>query len=349
MKEIRKINQVVATECAVSSPEYRDGQDDLKGMLGDFDSEPGYYKQVIKPMLTAGHENELVYWLKELGLIKNEFFCPKAQTGACMKMMSWTQARGNDMYQWKCSRCDEKRSIREDSIFLNVKCSFKNAIRILLAWSKGNDIDSMALMLGIKRQVVSMMYKKAGLVAQKYITYNTSEWSLGGPGKIVLVDSYPEMCLGSTEMREPKPILCIAEVKTFPQKYWFELLQPYRRTNQEHLQVVRKHILSSVKRIVAPGSVLIVPSNSILCSHADFMDLKYLYPLIIGTDDLGRHDNEHRTISGILDTIWREAVNICEEAQRYGHELISQYIIGRMWRQRYGNNAFEMLVYQLGL
>nr|CAH7742727.1 unnamed protein product [Callosobruchus chinensis] len=300
-------------------------------------------------MLTAGHENELVYWLKELGLIKNEFFCPKAQTGACMKMMSWTQARGNDMYQWKCSRCDEKRSIREDSIFLNVKCSFKNAIRILLAWSKGNDIDSMALMLGIKRQVVSMMYKKAGLVAQKYITYNTSEWSLGGPGKIVLVDSYPEMCLGSTEMREPKPILCIAEVKTFPQKYWFELLQPYRRTNQEHLQVVRKHILSSVKRIVAPGSVLIVPSNSILCSHADFMDLKYLYPLIIGTDDLGRHDNEHRTISGILDTIWREAVNICEEAQRYGHELISQYIIGRMWRQRYGNNAFEMLVYQLGL
>nr|CAH7758453.1 unnamed protein product [Callosobruchus chinensis] len=234
-------------------------------------------------MLTAGHENELVYWLKELGLIKNEFFCPKAQTGACMKMMSWTQARGNDMYQWKCSRCDEKRSIREDSIFLNVKCSFKNAIRILLAWSKGNDIDSMALMLGIKRPVVSMMYKKAGLVAQKYITYNTSEWSLGGPGKIVLVDSYPEMCLGSTEMREPKPILCIAEVKTFPQKYWFELLQPYRRTNQEHLQVVRKHILSSVKRIVAPGSVLIVPSNSILCGHADFMDLKYLYPLIIGT------------------------------------------------------------------
>nr|CAI5842579.1 unnamed protein product [Callosobruchus analis] len=342
MKEIRKINQVVETECA-------DNQDDLKDMLGDFDSEPGYYKQVIKPMLIAGHENELVYWLKELGLIKNEFFCPNARTGTCLKMMSWTQARNNDMYQWKCNGCDEKRSIREDSIFLNVKCSFKNAIRILLAWSKGSDIDSMALMLGVKRPVVSMLYKKAGLVAQKYITYNTSEWTVGGPGKIVLVDTYPEMCLGSTETREPKPILCIAEVKTFPQKYWFELLQPYRRTNQEHLQLVRKHILSSVKRIVAPGSILIVPSTSILCGYEDFLDLKYLYPLIISTDDLGRHDDQHRTISGILDIIWREAVNICEEAQGYGHELISQYIIGRMWRQRYGNNAFEMLVYQLGL
>lgn len=110
-------------------------------------SEPGYFQQVIRPMLSPGRENELVFWLKEIGLIKNIQKCKNAGVDNCF-MMSWKNTRGNDMYQWKCNGCLDKKSIRVDSVFNNVRCSFKDAIRIILGWCKGTDIDSMAAMLG---------------------------------------------------------------------------------------------------------------------------------------------------------------------------------------------------------
>lgn len=113
-----------------------------------FLSEPRYFQQVIRPMLSPGHENELVYWLREIGLIKNSQKCKNSGTDNCT-MMSWTSTnRGIDMYQWKCNGCSMRKSIRTDSVFDNVRCSFKDAIRIILGWCKGTDIDSMAAMLG---------------------------------------------------------------------------------------------------------------------------------------------------------------------------------------------------------
>lgn len=99
-------------------------------------------------MLNPGHENELVYWLKDLGLIKSSQSCVNSTADTNCSKMSWTVARINDMYQWKCNSCSLKKSIREESIFVNVKCSFKNSIRILLGWCKGIDIDSMIELLG---------------------------------------------------------------------------------------------------------------------------------------------------------------------------------------------------------
>ena len=114
-------------------------------------SEPGYYYQVIRSMLTPGHETELIYWLKSFGLIPNTQICNNAKVNEdCNKVMEWIPVKTIDYYQWKCKNCCEKKSIRENSVFQDVRCNFKNSIRILLGWCKGYDVDTMANILGKK-------------------------------------------------------------------------------------------------------------------------------------------------------------------------------------------------------
>lgn len=111
-------------------------------------SEPGFYQQVIRPMLAPGHEKELISWLKEIGLLPQSQKCKNADVNEfCNAPMRWTPARIIDSYQWKCLSCLQKRTIRDDSVFHNIKCKFKDAIRVMLGWCKENDEDMMANML----------------------------------------------------------------------------------------------------------------------------------------------------------------------------------------------------------
>lgn len=75
--------------------------------------------------------------------------CASTNESCLNKTMNWVPAkRVQDLYQWQCNGCMGKRTIRENSIFDNVKCTFTNAVRIILGWCKGIDIDYMANMLG---------------------------------------------------------------------------------------------------------------------------------------------------------------------------------------------------------
>lgn len=135
--------------------------------------------------------------------------------------------------------------------------------------------------------------------------------------------------------------------QTVPQRYWLETLGNYPRNNTDHTSM-KTHILKAITEIVNPGSILIVPSESKYCSYKDIVGLKDSYPLIVQTGDLERHNNDHQNLLDNLQTIWKGVVDICEEAQYYGLDYIQEFIIGNMWRRRYENTSFEMLVYQIG-
>lgn len=96
-------------------------------------------------MLAPGQESELIIWLKSVGLIPQNQKCKNAsKNDNCNIPMSWVPVSNQDIYQWKCLGCMEKRKIRDDSIFHNIRCRFKDAIRLLLGWSKGNSHEMMA-------------------------------------------------------------------------------------------------------------------------------------------------------------------------------------------------------------
>ncbi|KAJ8964514.1 hypothetical protein NQ314_004809 [Rhamnusium bicolor] len=285
MKGVTKTNNIL-------SPDYDKSycnEMDSKTLLM-FDSEPGYY-QVISPMLAPGHENELICWLKSFGLIKSEQICKKAiKSKNCSHMMRWKSTKDEDLYQWQCSGCLGRRSIRNESIFDGANCSFRNAIRILLAWCKGYDIETVANML------------------VKSPTKSSS---------------------------------------SIPQKYWLEILPCFDMNNMEQILDQKRHILKTIETLVLPGSILITPFSSTLCSYDDFECLRTLYPTIVSTRDLARHDDGERTLSSNMETIWKSVLDVCEFAQFYNSSHIQQFIISHMWRSRYTEEAFELLLYEL--
>lgn len=108
-------------------------------------------------MLAPGQEEQLIAWLKNVGLLPQMQKCKNASIkDGCNVPMSLIPAHNTDVYQWKCTSCMEKRKIREDSIFCNVKCKLKDVMRLLLGWSKGNSFEMMADILSeyFKRMLI---------------------------------------------------------------------------------------------------------------------------------------------------------------------------------------------------
>lgn len=99
-------------------------------------------------MLTAGHEGELLNWLKTMGILECSRKCNNTDNGtSCQGAMTWVHARIVDNYQWKCTICTKKSRIRENSIFDKIRCRFNDAIRIFAGWSKGTDVETLAKLL----------------------------------------------------------------------------------------------------------------------------------------------------------------------------------------------------------
>lgn len=112
--------------------------------------EHGYFDHIIRPMLNKGHEGELVSWLKMSGLIPQFQKCKNSDENEnCKKPLSWYSARTMDHYQWKCLNCSRRYSIRENSLFNDFKCNMKDALRLILAWCKGTDVETICSALGM--------------------------------------------------------------------------------------------------------------------------------------------------------------------------------------------------------
>ncbi|KAK4875645.1 hypothetical protein RN001_012067 [Aquatica leii] len=344
MKVLRKINSVPIYEF--------DGKNEVYSRitLEDFDSEPVYFKSVIKPMLAIGHEGELIVWLKNIGLLQHSQRCNNIIDNVpCQGVMSWVPAKIIDQYQWKCKNCLKKRNIREKSVFQDVRCKFKDIIRLLAGWSKGIDVESLTKLLCIKKQAVNSVFNVAATVADKYIKSHLLRWKLGGPGIVVLIETYPEG-FKDYEIQEnaqnSTPILCIAEVKEVPTRYWLHLLERFNPNITEQVQQVNTTALQVVQEMVLPGSILVTNFESTICSYEALLSLKHLYPVIITKNGLQRHDHFNQLLNN-LETIWATAINVCNEAQYLSHLHVQNFITNFLWRQKFELESFENLLHQM--
>lgn len=99
--------------------------------------------------------------------------------------------------------------------------------------------------------------------------------------------------------------------------------------------------------IVRPGSILITPSTSTLCSFDDLLPLQTIYPTIVSVTQLAQHNNDNQNVSTNLETIWKQVLDICEEAQFHCTSYIDLFVVSHMWKAVYGNEAFERLLFQI--
>lgn len=97
---------------------------------------------VIRPMLNAGHEGELCEWLKQMGLLRRGLKC--SNTNCKGGKMEWSKARVVDKYNWCCTACPKKVSIRDGSFFMPVKCELKVVIQAILSWCERMPVEVAA-------------------------------------------------------------------------------------------------------------------------------------------------------------------------------------------------------------
>lgn len=81
------------------------------------------------------------------------------------------------------------------------------------------------LILGLRKQVVNSVYRMCATVSTNYIKTHPSDWQLGGPNVIVIIDVYPEGCKKFDPehyvTKNTVPILCIAEAKVIKSIFKF--------------------------------------------------------------------------------------------------------------------------------
>lgn len=101
---------------------------------------------VVRPKLGAGHEGELITWLKEMGLLRTGMRC---RSPACnSRWMNWTSARIVDKFYWICPACSIKHTIREGSFFVKLKCELKVIIQAIMGWCKQTPVELLAQDIG---------------------------------------------------------------------------------------------------------------------------------------------------------------------------------------------------------
>jgi len=92
---------------------------------------------------------------------------------------------------------------------------------------------------------------------------------------------------------------------------------------------------------------LVTRLDSTLCSYYDLQNLKHFYPTIVSIDGLALHDSNYQTVRTNLESIWKLALNVCEEAQFFSYDQVPNFLISQMWHSRFGNEAFETILNRL--
>ncbi|KAL1494307.1 hypothetical protein ABEB36_009926 [Hypothenemus hampei] len=323
---------------------------EIKRSLRAFDSDTGglsnAYQNIFVPILNESMEN-FTKWLFKIELLSSYVSCPNSLFKPdCMKNMEIVLAMGmNDSYQLRCRNCLQKESIRKFSVFEGLNCNLRSAIRILYGWVKGIDLDTMADMLGLDTHLIGKVYNRAAKLALACMRLCPGIGDVGGPNIVVLIDIYPNLLREQNCLRKAcKPIICVCEIESLPQKYWLEPLEEWDKTNPNEVSRISKKIFNFICTVVQPGSILILPNESTILFSEYYPLLCEKYQSVKTMDDLQLISTEEASLADILTTIWKKPLEVCEEANFFNPYHVSQFLTKHLWSEFTEQDSFTMLI-----
>ncbi|XP_044753798.1 uncharacterized protein LOC123313134 isoform X2 [Coccinella septempunctata] len=155
----------------------------------------------------VSYQTESFHFLQDMGMIPKSTHCSD-----CNRSMNWNFSGTVDLFEWICPGCRKSCPIKQCSPLEDIDCSYDKILGVIWAWCNSEEIDKTAFKFGIESKTVMNIFSIAGLAAEKHITRYTSQWNIGGPGVIVLIDTFPETFLSGSRQSN-RPILCLAELK----------------------------------------------------------------------------------------------------------------------------------------
>lgn len=313
-------------------------------MLGDIEDEINNIynnSQFVFLTNTENFETESFHLMQSMGLIHKSKYCKD-----CNKNMQWYPSGRFDLFEGICLQCKQTCSIRQGSPLETIDCSYYKILEVLWAWCNCEDIEKTAVRLGIEQTTVMNIFLIAGLAAQRHIKKHISQWKIGGPGIIVLIDTFPETYFGANRISN-RPILCLAELKGFPLTIVFHPLQTDSRNEQDTEQKIKANCQTIIRDFVHPESAVVARRNATYCSYEDILSNQPQFNVLASDEGLLKHESVGRNLQTILSTIWEEAVYICMTAQYLPDHLMKSFLVSQMWKNKYSHRAQSLILTEI--
>ncbi|CAL4119871.1 unnamed protein product, partial [Meganyctiphanes norvegica] len=284
---------------------------------------------------------DIIKWLQEHQLLGYEMKCDHCQSFMIWKTSNKATNGWKDGFYWKCinKNCPTlncTKNIRMGSVFDKSKLYLKDWLHIMYKWSKNVKPSAASNQVNTSRMTVANIYSFFREVCEVYFKSNPIK--LGGPGITIGIEVFslsPEYSNKQKRVSEPQApirILVIVDTNCTPSIGYMQIV--------DAIDVAT--LFPIIWKVVQPGST--IPSK-------DWMS----YCRIQGLSDISGSVNLSVNFVDVISSVYKQTIeSYWEKHKSYlkvmsgtSRSNINSYLQEFMWRERFSDNALEILCEQI--
>ncbi|CAL4079919.1 unnamed protein product [Meganyctiphanes norvegica] len=284
---------------------------------------------------------DVIRWFQQHQLLKNEIKCD-----SCECFMTWktdnSQKKWTDGFFWKCdnrncSSLNCSKNIRAGSIFAGSKLCLKTWLHIMYNWSKNIAATATSNQININGKTICNYYSFFREICEIYFKANPIK--LGGPGMIIEIDvscfSQKRKFNHGKVAKPPSWVLGIVDPNFTPSIGYMEIVETSLASDF-------KNLLPIILNVVQPGSVIhckewrayrkiqgLFDTNATVNNAVNFVDV---------------NASVHKQT---IELYWNKHKNYLAAMKGSTRSCLNSYLQEFMWRERFSENALEILCEQI--
>ncbi|CAL4124834.1 unnamed protein product [Meganyctiphanes norvegica] len=287
---------------------------------------------------------DVIRWFQQRQLLKSEIRCDH-----CEHVMSWKteveMKRFKEGFYWRCSNksCPKndskkngvpRKSIRPGSLFEKSRLNLKEWLHIMYKWSKNVGLAAASKQTNISCKTLGRHYSFFREICEVYFKENPIK--LGGPGITIEIDVF-YFTKGSRkgpEPRNPMFVLCIVDTTCIPAIGYMEFVE----TKDVAI------LLPLILNVVQSGSIIHSKEWRAYCKiqGCSNTDGTAENTVIFVDVDTSVHELA-------INSYWEKHSSDIAAIRCLPKTIVNSYLQEFMWRERFSENALEILCEQIAL
>ncbi|KAF0729652.1 hypothetical protein Ae201684_012713 [Aphanomyces euteiches] len=273
-------------------------------------------------MAVTEDEIAAIQWCMDVGLIRQEFFCPQ-----CSNSMK------QDGTRWRCRRstCNDLQfSVRKGTVFVEVKIPIRKFVRILFHYASNTPVTKCASQKKVSQNTVSKVYSICRDMCSEELC--RTDMKIGGYGAIVEIDETSLKKKSKYNRGRHYPDCWLFGGVDRGTKQWFGRIVYGDRTKKTLSELIREHI--------NPGTLIISDKFSSyvslngrhnLANNPVLRDMDYSHQWVDHSENFVNPTNGAHTQT--IEGYWEIKVKRHMKAMRgVIKEMIPELIDEYLWR-----------------
>ncbi|CAL4156723.1 unnamed protein product [Meganyctiphanes norvegica] len=291
----------------------------------------------------------VIRWLQQHQLLKSEMKCDH-----CESLMAWKNANSDkkwmDTFFWQCENrnCLTRfctKTIRAGTVFAGSKLCLKKWLHIMYKWCK-NVGPTAASNEGLSNRItICTCYSMFREVCEVY--FNANPIKLGGPGISIEIDV---SCFRQKRKSNHGHEL---QHEALPPTFVLGIFDTNGSPLIGYVQIVETAdiatLLPIVLTVVQPGSIINNKEWSSYCKSQDLLDKDGAVNQSIYFVDVNINNHKNVYIKQAIESYWSKLKSFLAARKGSKPSSLNSYLQEFMWRERFSDNAFEILCEQIAV